>query len=97
MLAKLCAVVFLALAISPCTAPFQTFDEANATVIVAFNQKDAPGSLVAPLVTKPGRLMVALPAGFAVSHFVPVAFLPRFVPPDSHVHRDANRLTVLRV
>jgi len=96
MLAKLCAVVFLALAISPCTAPFQTFD-AKATVVVAFSHEDVQGSLVAPLVARPGRLMAEPAAGVAVSHVAPVAFLPQFIPPNRCVHRGPNRLTVLRV
>lgn len=75
MLKDLGALVFLALAISPFTAPFQTCDDAGATVIAPLNSENDPGSLVAPLVTKPGRLTVTVapPAGLDVSCFVPLA------------------------
>ncbi len=94
MLTKFCAIVFLALAISPCTAPFQTFDPDKATVIVAFSHEDVQGSLVA---AKPARLMIAPPANLAVAYIPPVALVPQFVPPISCFRHDSLRLTVLRV
>jgi hypothetical protein len=51
MLAKLCAILLLALAASPLTAPFQTYNEVHATLVVPFNGDDDSGSLLAPLVT----------------------------------------------
>lgn len=97
MLRNLCALVFLALAVSPFTAPFQTWDEAKATVVAPLNNEDDPGSLVAPLVTKASRLTVAPPAGLVISYFVPIACLTPFIPPTSHTRRDSIRPTVLRV
>jgi hypothetical protein len=99
MLKKLCVLVFLALAISPFTAPFQTCDEARATVVVPLNSENDSGSLVSPLVTKAGRLTVGVapPAGFDVSYFVPVALLTQLISPTSHIHLDSNLLTILRV
>jgi hypothetical protein len=99
MLKKLCALVFLALAISPFTAPFQTCDEAGATVVGPVHSENDNGSLVPPLVTKAGRLTVAVapPAGLDVSYFGPVAWLTRFISPRSHIHRDSILLTILRV
>ena len=71
MLKNLFALVFLALAVSPFTAPFQTCAEATAAVVAPLNNENDPGSLVSPLVTKAGRLTVAVapPAGLGVSYF----------------------------
>lgn len=99
MLKDLCALVFLALAVSPFTAPFQTCGEANAAVVAPINNENDPGSLVSPLVMKAGRLTVAIasPGGLGVSHFVPLALLTPFIPPTSHTRHDSIRPTVLRV
>jgi hypothetical protein len=99
MLQNLCALVFLALAVSPFTAPFQTCDAAKAAVAGPVSYENDPGSLVAPLVTKPGCLTVAVAphAGFVVSQFDPVAFLTPFTPSPSHIRRDSIRPVVLRV
>ena len=97
MLKNLFALVFLALAVSPFTAPFQTCAEASASVVAPLNNENDPGSLVSPLVTKAGRLAVASPAGLGVSYFVPLASLTPFIPPTSHIRHDSIRPTVLRV
>lgn len=99
MLKNLCALVFLTLAISPFTAPFQTCAEAIAAVVAPLNNENDPGSLVSPLVTKAGRLTVAVapPAGLGVSYFIPLASLTPFIPATSHIRRDSIRPTVLRV
>jgi hypothetical protein len=99
MLKNLCALVFLALAVSPFTAPFQTCAEARATVVAPLNSENDPGSLVSPLVTKAGRLTVAVapPAGLAVSYFVPLALFTALIPPTSHIRHDSIRPAVLRV
>jgi hypothetical protein len=78
MLKNLFALVFLALAVSPFTAPFQTCAEATAAVVAPLDIENDPGSLVSPLVTKAGRLTVAVapPAGLGVSYFVPLARSP---------------------
>jgi hypothetical protein len=68
-----------------------------AAVVAPLTNVDDAGSLVAPLVTKTGRLTVAPPAGLAISYFVPVAFLTPFFPPTSHTRHDSVRPTVLRV
>jgi hypothetical protein len=99
MLKDLCALVFLALAVSPFTAPFQTCAEAKATVAAPLNNENDPGSLVPPLVTKAGRLTVAVapPGGLGVSYFVSLALLTPFIPPTSHIRHDSIRPTVLRI
>jgi hypothetical protein len=99
MLKNLFALVFLALAVSPFTAPFQTCAEVSAAVVAPLNNANDPGSLVSPLVTKVGRLTVAVapPAGLGVSYLVPLASLTPFIPPTSHIRHDSIRPTVLRV
>lgn len=99
MLKNLFALVFLALAVSPFTAPFQTCTEATAAVVAPLNNENDPGSLVSPLVTKAGRLTVAVapPASLGVSYLVPLASLTPFIPPTSHIRHDSIRPTVLRV
>ena len=99
MLKKVCALVFLVLAVSPFTAPFQTCADATAAVVAPLNNESDPGSLVSPLVTKAGRLTVAVapPAGLGVSYFVPLASLTPFTPPTSHTRNDSIRPAVLRV
>ena len=97
MLKNLCALVLLALAVSPLTAPFQTYTETKATVVALLTSEDDPGSFVAPLVTNTGRLTVATPAGLGISYCIPVVFLAPFIPPASHIRRDSLRPTVLRV
>lgn len=99
MLKNLCALVFLALAVSPFTAPFQTCAEAKAAVVAPFNNENEPGSLVSPLVTTAGRLTVAVapPAGLSVSYFVPLALLTPFIPLTCRIRQDSSRPTVLRV
>lgn len=99
MLKNLFAIVFLTLAVSPFTAPFQTCAEATAAVVAPLNNETDPGSLVSPLVTKVGRLTVAVApsAGLGVSYFIPLASLTPFFPPTSHTRHDSIRTTVLRV
>jgi hypothetical protein len=97
MLRNLCALVFLALAVSPFTAPFQTYDDAEASITAPFNNGHDPGSLVAPMATKAGRLRVAPPTALAVSHFVPVALLTPFIQPATDIRGESIRPTVLRV
>lgn len=99
MLKNFFALVFLGLAVSPFTAPFQTCAEATATVVAPLNNENDPGSLISPLVTKAGRLTVAVPAPAAlgVSYPVPLALFTPFTPPTSHIRHDAIRPTVLRV
>jgi hypothetical protein len=99
MLKNLCALVFLTLAVSPFTAPFQTCADATAAVVAPLNDETDPGSLVSPLVTKAGRLTVAVapPAGLGVSYFVPLASFTPFIPPTSHTRHDSIQPTVLRV
>jgi hypothetical protein len=99
MLKNLFAIVFLALAVSPLTAPFQTCAEATAAVVAPLNIENDPGSLISPLVTKVGRLTVAVapPAGLGVSYFTPFASLTPFFPPTSHTRHASIRPTVLRV
>lgn len=64
MLIKLAALLFLALAASPFTAPFQTYDPSQNSLPVV-NQND-PGSLVAPLTTETGRLTIAAAVAIVV-------------------------------
>lgn len=99
MLKNLFALVFLALAVSPFTAPFQTCAEATATLVVPLNNENDPGSLASPLVTKEGRLTVAVapPVGLGVSYFGPRALFTPFILPTSHIRHDSIRQTVLRV
>lgn len=99
MLKNLATLVFLAFAISPFTAPFQTCDQARATVVAPLNSENDPGSLVSPLVTKAGRLTAAAapPVGLDVSYVVPVAWLPPFTLPTRHNRNGSIRLTILRV
>ena len=99
MLKNLFALVFLALAVSPFTAPFQTCAEAKATVVAPLTNENDPGSLVSPLITKAGRLTVAVapPAGLGASYFVPLASLTPFIPPTSHTRLGSARRTVLQV
>jgi len=99
MLKNLLALVFLALAVSPFTAPFQTCAEATAAVVAPLDNENDLGSLVSPLVTKAGRLTIAVapPAGLGVSYFIPLASLTLFIPPTSHTRHDSFRPTVLRV
>jgi hypothetical protein len=99
MLKNLFALVFLALAVSPFTAPFQTCADVTAAVVAPITGENDPGSLVSPLVTKTGRLtvVVAAPAGFGVSFFVPLASLTPFIPSTSHIRHDSIRPTVLRL
>jgi hypothetical protein len=99
MLKNLFALVFLALAVSPFTAPFQTCADATAAVVAPLNNGNDPGSLISPLVTKPGRLTVAVapPAGIGVSYFIPLASPTPFIPPTSHTRHDSIRPTVRRV
>jgi hypothetical protein len=97
MLNNLCALVFLALAVSPFTAPFQTCEASKAVVVAPINNENDPGSLVAPLVTQAGRVTVAPPARLTISNFVPVAHLTPFIPPASRIRHDSIRPTVLRV
>ena len=97
MLKNLCALVLLGLAVSPFTAPFQTCYEASQAIVAPLTNEDDPGSLVGPLLTQAGRLTVALPTGLSISHFVPVAFVVRFIPRANHTRLPWIRLTVLRV
>jgi hypothetical protein len=102
MLKNLCALVFLALAASSFTAPFRTCDpagyDAAKTTLVGLTTDEDPGSLVAPLVTKGGRLTIAPPAGLVMSYFVPVPILTTpFIPPTRHARHDLSRSTVLRL
>jgi len=99
MLKNLFALVFLALAVSPFTAPFQTCAEASAAVVAPVNNENDPGSLVSPLVTKAGRLTVAVapPPGFGVSNLGPLALFTPFILPTSHIRQESIRPTVLRV
>src|SRR5688572_29201847 len=98
MLKNLFALAFLALAVSPFTAPFQTCADVTA-VVTPLNSENDPGSLISPLVTKAGRLTVAVPApgALGVSCPRPLALFTPFIPPTSHVRHDAIRPTVLRV
>ena len=99
MLKNPCAFVFLVLAVSPFTAPFQTCADTTAAVVAPLNNENDPGSLVPPLVTKAGRLTVAVapPAGLGVSYRVPPALFTPSLPPTSHIRHDSIRQTVLRV
>jgi hypothetical protein len=99
MFKNLFALVFLALAVSPFTAPFQTCADATAAAVAPLNNDKDPGSLVSPLVTKAGRLTVAaaLPAALGVSYSVPLASLTPFIPPTNHIRHDSIGPTVLRV
>jgi hypothetical protein len=99
MLKNLFALVFLALAVSPFTAPFQTYAEAGAAVVAPLNNENDRGSLVSPLVTKAGRLTVGVapPSGFGVSYLPPLALFTPFIVPTSQIHHESIRPTVLRV
>lgn len=97
MLKNICAFVLLGLAMSPFTAPFQTFYDAKPTIVAPLTNEDDPGSLVGPLVTKAGRLTAALPSPLVISYFVPVGFLAPLVPPTNHSRLVSIELTVLRV
>jgi hypothetical protein len=99
MLKNLFALVFLALAVSPFNAPFQTCAEVTAAIVAPLNNENDPGSLVSPLVTRAGRLTITIapPAGLGVSYFVPLESLNAFIPPISHIRHDSIRPTVLRV
>ena len=101
MLQQFWAVLFLALAVSPFTAPFRTLDtpaEARAVVVVAPRMgEDSPGSIVAALVTNAGRLTLAAPTELAISYFVPLIFLTPFTPPTQHARHNSNRPAVLRL
>lgn len=79
MLRKLCAAFMLVLAVSPFTAPFQTWvacsgaaEDANRTPIVAptheaTSDANDAGSLIAPVETRQGHLLLHLPAASAFS------------------------------
>jgi hypothetical protein len=99
MLKNFFALVLLALAVSPFTAPFQTCAGANTAVVALLNNENDAGSLVSPLVTKAGRVTVAVaqPAGLDVSYLVPLASITLFIPNTSCVRRDSIQPTVLRV
>jgi hypothetical protein len=97
MLRNLCALVFLALAASPFTAPFQTYDDAKAMITAPLHNGHDPGSLVAPTVTKAGRLIGAPPTAPAGSHFVPVARPTPIIQPTPYIRGESIRPTVLRV
>ena len=96
MLKNLVAVVFLVLAVSPFTAPFQTFNETRETVAPPLNEND-PGSLVGPLVTKASRVTIAPPTGSVNPYFASVSFLTPFIPLTRPVRHDAFRPAVLRL
>ena len=99
MLRNLCALALLVLAVSPFTAPFQTCGDVTAATVAPINNENDPGSLVSPLVTKTGRLTVAVarPTRLGVSYFVPLALFPPFVRPTSHTRHESIRPAVLRV
>jgi hypothetical protein len=108
MIKKLATLLFLALAASPFTAPFQTYDWAhsqaahnNAALIASSLDENDPGSLVAPLMTEAGRLKIVPTAGIVVvSHFVaepPVLFITRSILPARGVSDRSILSTILRL
>jgi hypothetical protein len=96
MLKNGCALVLLALVVSPFTAPFQTCNT-HAAGVASLTEADDAGSMVAPLVTKAGRLTVTPLTRVVISHVVPVAFVRSFIPPHRNTRRDSVRPRVLRL
>ncbi len=101
MLRSLWALVFLVLAALPFTAPFQTCDTTDdlspVAVVAPLTDENDSGSLIAPLVTKTGRLTIALPMGVTASSFTPVMFPTPFTA-ALHLASPFTALpTVLRV
>jgi len=74
---RLAAIFIVALAVSPFTAPFQTYDPSPTTLHVPI-EDDTP-SVVAPLRTEAGRLTLVVPAALGTSCVVaaPAATLGR--------------------
>lgn len=92
MLKRILAFGLLALAVSPFTAPFQTYvtvaDSSDTCVLVAplFDDSGA-GGLIAPLSTRRGRLTITPPSVFAVSAFVLMDLVTLFFEqPTSRAH-----------
>jgi hypothetical protein len=97
MLNKLCALLLLALAASPFTAPFQTCGESNATVAVELANENDPGSLFAPRVTKSGHATIVPLAALSLSYSSPIVALSWFAIPTIRSRQDSSRPIVLRV
>jgi hypothetical protein len=95
MLKHALALVFLVLAISPFTAPFQTFTAPQPLAVVTHD--NGSGSVVAPLITKTGRLTIAPPTGLVISFVVPTRFVAIPFTATAHARHDAARPRVLRL
>jgi hypothetical protein len=96
MLTKALVLLFLLLAGSPFTAPFQTFTNPS-TVAVALAHDDESGSVVAPLVTKSGRLTIAPPTGLVISPVVVIPLLTLACVSSGPGLQTAARSKVLRL
>jgi hypothetical protein len=95
MLAKLCAIVLLALAVSPLTAPFQTCSETYATVVFPFNS----GSQIGPVAmrAKHSTAPVALPIAFGMERFRLVTTLTSNCSSQCDGRTSFRQPTVLRI
>jgi hypothetical protein len=99
MFKKLATLFLVALAVSPFTAPFQTYDPPQILSPVLIDENN-PGSLIAPLATDAGRLKIALPVGFGgsgLSALCPVALLMSSIALPSAISDRSNLSTVLRL
>ena len=99
MLAKLCAVLLLALAISPLPAPFQTYNEAKAAMVAPFSGEEEPGSLLGPAATKAGRSTVSVATVAMVTRPFNDSLHVLWHSPQapSHATTDLLRVFVLRI
>jgi hypothetical protein len=100
MLTKLCALVLLALVVSPFTAPFRTCGPAQAPSTASIDEVD-PTSLLVPLITETGRLKIAKTRGSViVTYSVPqpaVTWITQSITPAADVRDRSIRSTILRV
>ena len=96
MLRNLFAFVFLVLAVSPFTAPFQTYTESRIVAVAPLGNENNV-ALIAPLVTKGCRLTIVVPTGLSKSSFVLIAFRIPVSASPSHGTPVSTRLTVLRL
>jgi hypothetical protein len=100
MLKKLCALVLLALALSPFTAPFSTFDSPKTSSPVLIHEHN-PGSVIAPLITETGRLKIAPIVGtLVISYFLAdprIISSAQLISPAVPVSRRSTLSAILRV
>jgi hypothetical protein len=94
MLHKLCTLFLVALALSPFTAPFQTYSPTEMACPIPEDEKSS-GTSVASLATDSGRLKIAAPVGIiTVSLFIPESLGTRLGPPIERATPVIDRSTL---